>query len=210
MNIMMLLEMASSGFGDRVALGDRTTGLTYTQLFDRVGRAATTFATSGADHVVLAGESSPALPIALFGSSWVGRPFVPLNYRLDSATLVSLAERAAPSYAVCDLVQEALLAPIDGVQTIGRQTFLDQLDSHEPAAPEWGFDGEDTAILLFTSGTTGEPKAAVLRQKHLVSYILTSVEFMGAGEDEATLVSVPPYHVAGIAAMLSSIYAGRR
>ena len=71
-------------------------------------------------------------------------------------------------------------------------------------------DPDDLAVLLFTSGTTGSQKSAVLRHKHLVSYILGSVEFMGAGEDEATLVSVPPYHIAGVAAMLSSIYAGRR
>jgi len=71
-------------------------------------------------------------------------------------------------------------------------------------------DGEDIAVLLFTSGTTGAPKAAVLRHKHLVSYILGSVEFGAAGEEEATLVSVPPYHVAGMAAILSSVYAGRR
>nr|MCS5568802.1 fatty acid--CoA ligase family protein [Pseudomonadales bacterium] len=68
----------------------------------------------------------------------------------------------------------------------------------------------DTAVLLFTSGTTGAPKAAVLRQKHLVSYILGSVEFMGADEEEAALVCVPPYHIAGIAAVLSSVYSGRR
>ena len=71
-------------------------------------------------------------------------------------------------------------------------------------------DPEEIAILLFTSGTTGAPKAAVLRQSHLVSYILGSVEFMGAADNEASLVSVPPYHVAGIAAMCSSVYSGRR
>jgi len=63
---------------------------------------------------------------------------------------------------------------------------------------------------LFTSGTTGAPKAAVLRHRHLTSYILGSVEFMGAGEDEAALICVPPYHVAGLAAVLSNVYAGRR
>src|SRR5262245_33899977 len=71
-------------------------------------------------------------------------------------------------------------------------------------------DADEIAILLFTSGTTGPPKAAVLRHKHLVSYILGSVEFGSAAEDDAALVSVPPYHVAGMAAILSSVYAGRR
>ena len=40
------------------------------------------------------------------------------------------------------------------------------------------------------SGTTGAPKAAVLRHKHLVSYIFGSVEFMGAAEDEATVNAI--------------------
>lgn len=69
---------------------------------------------------------------------------------------------------------------------------------------------DDIAVLLFTSGTTGPPKAAVLRHDHLSAYVLGSVEFMGAEEDEATLVSVPPYHVAGVSAVLSSVYSGRR
>ena len=58
-------------------------------------------------------------------------------------------------------------------------------------------DPDEIAVLLFTSGTTGEPKAAVLRHRHLTSYIIGSVEFMGADEDDAQLVSVPPYHIAG-------------
>jgi acyl-CoA synthetase (AMP-forming)/AMP-acid ligase II len=69
---------------------------------------------------------------------------------------------------------------------------------------------DDVAVLLHTSGTTGEPKVAVLRHRHLSSYVLGSVEFMGAEADQASLVSVPPYHIAGIAAVLSSGFAGRR
>jgi fatty-acyl-CoA synthase len=65
-------------------------------------------------------------------------------------------------------------------------------------------------VLLFTSGTTGEPKAAVLRHRHLTSYVLSTVEFMGADPGHAALVSVPPYHVAGMATNLTSVYGGRR
>ncbi|MFM2077664.1 MAG: 2-succinylbenzoate--CoA ligase, partial [Actinomycetota bacterium] len=57
---------------------------------------------------------------------------------------------------------------------------------------------------------SGDPKVAVLRQRHLVSYVFGSVEFLGAGEDEATLVSVPPYHIAGMANLLSNLFTGRR
>src|SRR3546814_8182166 len=62
----------------------------------------------------------------------------------------------------------------------------------------------DIAVLLFTSGTTGEPKAAVLRHAKLTSYVMSTVEFLGADEEEAALVSVPYYHIAGISAILTS------
>jgi acyl-CoA synthetase (AMP-forming)/AMP-acid ligase II len=211
MNIMMLLEMASSGFGDRVALGRRDgSGLTYQQLFDRSGAAAAYFEGAGVDRVSLVDVSSAALPIALFGASWAGKPFVPLNYRLTAEELRHLAREVAPTVTVCEEQAQPKLFDVGGVQAILRDEFLGHVAESPVPAPAWNMDPDEIAILLYTSGTTGSPKAAVLRHKHLVSYIFGSVEFMGADEDEATLISVPPYHVAGMAAILSSVYAGRR
>jgi acyl-CoA synthetase (AMP-forming)/AMP-acid ligase II len=106
----------------------------------------------------------------------------------------------------------ATLADLSGTEVVARESFLSAARDagREPLAEEWGMDPEQIAILLFTSGTTGPPKAAVIRHKHLVSYILGSVEFMSADEADATLVSVPPYHIAGMAAIASSVYSGRR
>jgi acyl-CoA synthetase (AMP-forming)/AMP-acid ligase II len=211
MNLMMLLEMAASGFGERVALGSRDgSGLTYEQLFDRAGRSARAFSEAAIERVSLVDVSSEALPIALFGSAWAGKPFVPLNYRLTADELRRLATEVAPSITVCEAPVVPKLFGIDGVDALTRDDFFALIDRSEPASPEWEMDPDGIAVLLYTSGTTGLPKAAVLRHKHLVSYIFMSVEFMGAGEDEATLISVPPYHVAGMAAILSSVYAGRR
>ena len=65
-------------------------------------------------------------------------------------------------------------------------------------------------MLLFTSGTSAAPKAAVLRHDQLLAYVFNTLEFGSAGEDEAAIVSVPPFHIAGVAAVLSSTYIGRR
>ncbi|HLH28736.1 MAG TPA: fatty acid--CoA ligase family protein, partial [Acidimicrobiales bacterium] len=78
------------------------------------------------------------------------------------------------------------------------------------ADPTVPCDPEEPCVLLYTSGTTSAPKAAVLRHRHLMSYLLGTVEFGSAGEEEAALVTVPPYHVAGVANLLSNVYAGRR
>jgi acyl-CoA synthetase (AMP-forming)/AMP-acid ligase II len=91
---------------------------------------------------------------------------------------------------------------------ISRSDFLQADGPSLPAPGER--DPEDPAVLLFTSGTTGEPKAALLRHRHLTSYVLETVEFLGADSADAALVSVPPYHIAGIAAVLTSVWSGRR
>ncbi len=210
MNLMMLLEMAAEGFGDRVAVQSGSTKLTYQQLFAAAGVAALDLRASGAERMALLDVSSPAVPIALFASAWAGVPFVPLNYRLTPGELESLVSEIAPSYLVADSERVSQLERLPGTSAVPREAFLARVVPGGEPAPEWSMDPDEIAVLLYTSGTTGAPKAAVLRHKHLVSYILGSVDFGGAGEEEATLVSVPPYHVAGMANILSSVYSGRR
>lgn len=211
MNLMMLLEMASSAMADRTAIeceGDR---LTQADLFAGAGRVAARVRASDAEHVALLDVSSPAVPLSLFGGAWAGKPFVPLNYRLTGEELEALIERITPAFLVTDDERAEALRGREGLDVVSRSELLAiARGSEAPPDSDWGMEPEDIAILLFTSGTTGVPKAAVLRHRHMVSYILGSVEFMAAAEEDAALVSVPPYHVAGMAALMSSIYAGRR
>lgn len=213
MNIMMLLEMAASGFGDRVAFYDAQSQsrLTYQQLFDAAGVAAARVRASGANRFAMLDVSSLAVPVGLFASGWAGVPYVPINYRLTANEIDALMQRIEPSYLVTEPERTATYSGRNGtVEVRARADFLQLARADGDKAPEWSMDAEDIAVLLFTSGTTGVPKAAVLRHKHMVSYILGSVEFGGAEETDAALVCVPPYHVAGIAAVLSSVYSGRR
>ena len=212
MNTMMLLEMAASGFGDRVAFTNPETNssITYQELFEAAGAAANVMRQSGASRFAMLDVSNIAIPVGLFASGWAGIPYVPLNYRLTDPEIEALLGRIKPAYLVTDSDRVAQFEAEEQVHTQARPEFIDMARAAGDAADAWSMDPDDTAVLLFTSGTTGAPKAAVLRHKHLVSYILSSVEFMSADESDATLVCVPPYHVAGIAAVLSSVYSGRR
>ncbi len=209
---MMLLEMAASGYADRAAFIDAEAGtsITYRELFDAAGGAAKAVQLSGASRFAMLDVSSLATPIGLFASGWAGVPYVPLNYRLTDAEIAGLLGRIKPVHLVTEPHRMPVFESATEVIAQARNDFLESARSSGDVADPWSMDPEETAVLLFTSGTTGAPKAAVLRHKHLVSYILGSVEFMSAEEDDAALVCVPPYHVAGIAAMLSSVYAGRR
>jgi acyl-CoA synthetase (AMP-forming)/AMP-acid ligase II len=209
MNLMMLLEMAAAANGDRVAVQCDGEVLRYEELFAASGAAALELQSSGAAHLALLDVSSLAAPVALFAAARAGLPYVPLNYRLTGDELDALLERIAPAKLVTDVERAASFSARAGTSVAVRDDFLARARAASEA-PAWPDDGDGIAVLLFTSGTTGAPKAAVLRHRHLVSYVLGSVEFASAEEDEAALVSVPPYHVAGVAAILSSVYAGRR
>ena len=160
--------------------------------------------------VVFLGLNGPTLPIALFASAMIGKPFAPLNYRLADGDLCKLVARTAPSVAIVDDDMLRRVQHVEGVVFVARSTFEAACRDAVRQAAELPFCDPDIAVLLFTSGTTGEPKAAVLRHRHLASYVISTVEFMGSEETEAALVSVPPYHIAGISAVLTGIYGGRR
>lgn len=210
MHTPLLLEMVAGAAPDRVAVGRQSDGLTFPELHRRAGRAAAWLSGHGADHVAFVGLNSPSIPSLLFASGMAGTPFVPLNYRLPDADLAKLLARIAPAVVVIDDDMLARIPPIRGITRLPRSEF-------EGACVDAAYDAKngvsieaDVAVLLFTSGTTGEPKAAVLKHHNLTSYVTSSVAFLSSEETEAALVSVPPYHVAGIAAVLTAVYSGRR
>jgi acyl-CoA synthetase (AMP-forming)/AMP-acid ligase II len=208
-NIAMLLEMAADGMGDRVAVGPHEGGLTFADLLDRSRSTAALVEAARVDRVGLVDVNSDAVPVLLFASAIAGVPFVPLNYRLADERLRSIGERIAPALVVADAQAMHRLAGVGGLKTTTCAELAERA-ARTTGEPGAGTDPDDVAIWLFTSGTTGEPKAALLRHRHLASYVLSTVEFMAAGADEATLVSVPPYHIAGMATIISNVYAGRR
>ena len=205
----MLLEMAADGMGDRVAVGPAGSGTTYAGLLDDARRLASLLRSSGAERLVLVDVNSDIVPTLLFGAGLAGIPFVPINYRLADDQLAALLARSAPALAVVEAAVPGRTGTVDGIEYVGAGELRARLAATEPAEGDF-VDPDGIAVLLFTSGTTGDPKAAVLRHRHLTSYVLSTVEFMGADPDHAGLVSVPPYHVAGMATILTALYGGRR
>ncbi len=194
--------MVESGCAERRLLGRGDEALTGVDLA-RLARAGG--ATVGErSAVVYVGENHPVLPVALFAAAVAGVPYVPVNYRLDDAQLTELVGRYPDALVLADRASADRLR--------GAVVFDDWLaglpDEHEPLDPQ--FDDDAVAVVLFTSGTTSAPKSALLRHRHLMAYLLGTVEFASAAEDDAVLIAVPPYHVAGVANLLSNLFAGRR
>jgi fatty-acyl-CoA synthase len=210
MHTALLLDMMADAAPDRLALGRRADGLTFAETRRRAHHGAAFLEQLGGTNVAFLGLNGPTLPVALFASGMLARPFAPLNYRLPDADLNRLLARTAPSVAIVDDDMAHRLRPADGVTVVTRTAFEAACRMHGDSDAEFLDVDHDIAVLLFTSGTTGEPKAAILRHANLTSYVISTVEFMGSEEGEAALVSVPPYHIAGVSAILTGCYCGRR
>jgi len=207
----MILEMAADGLGDRSAVGPRGRAMTFAELGHRARRAGSLLAELPGDRVVLLDENSPAVPIGLFGAAIAGKPYVPVSYRLADDRLRAIVARVAPAIVIVGAGAAQRVSGIDGLCILQRHELLERVDDQSMVERDgWGCDPDAPAVLLFTSGTTGEPKAAVLRHRNLAAYVVSTVEFGAAGKEECAIVSVPPYHVAAIASVLSNTYSGRR
>ena len=210
MNFAMFIEMAADVCGDRVAFTDALTGesISYRGLYKATRAKAQLLRESGAEYCALFDIANLSVPVALFASGWAGIPYVPINYRLTSDEVDALLDRVTPAFVVTDSQHKGEWADKSGMIVHDRESFR-ETHAESEVIEHWSSDPDKTGVLLFTSGTTGAPKAAIMRQKHLVSYVLMT-DFASSEEDEAALVTVPPYHIAGIAAILTSVYACRR
>jgi acyl-CoA synthetase (AMP-forming)/AMP-acid ligase II len=196
----MVLEMAAAA-GDRPAVVAEGGSLSAATLLELAQAAAGRFADYPA--VLYLGTNHLAYPVALFGAALAGVPLVPLNYRLGEQQLAGLRARHPGALVLHSGDLDGLLDPASS-GPVGTVVPADGLE-------DTPVNGDDlVAVLLYTSGTTAAPKAALLRHRHLLAYVWNTVEFGSAAEDDAALVAVPPYHVAGLANLLTNLYAGRR
>jgi len=195
----MILEMAASA-EDRSAVTADGVSLTAAELLELSRGAARRW--RGHSAVLYLGANRLAFPVALFGAAIAGVPFIPLNYRLSEQQTAAIIERHPGALVLRPDDLDALLTPEPAAE----------VEPEEPEGTEEQAEREDdpVAVVLYTSGTTAEPKAATLRHRHLLAYVLNTQEFMSADAEDASLVAVPPYHVAGLMNVLTNFYSGRR
>ncbi|ULE31664.1 class I adenylate-forming enzyme family protein [Mycobacterium sp. IDR2000157661] len=207
MSISLLLDMALSSHPDRTAVVSGDMRLTTSELNALADGGAGVIAASGASHVAYVGLGGAMLPVLLFSSARAAVPVTPLNYRLSSDGLRELIDRLPQPLVIadahyCDVVEGT------GKLVMSSDDFIAAARTAGPVA-EFA-DPDDIGVVLFTSGTTSRPKAVELTHNNLTSYITGTVEFDAAEPDDAALICVPPYHIAGVSAALSNLYAGRK
>jgi acyl-CoA synthetase (AMP-forming)/AMP-acid ligase II len=161
---------------------------TFAELHDRVERVARTLQqlASPGDRIAMVGENCQAWIDCYYGVPRAGMVLTPINHRLtagEQADLLALAEPAAV---------------IGGPHaTIN----LDEWDDVLKDAPEPSNDGPtadtDPAWLLFTSGTTGQPKGALLTHRSILAAVRATAWGRPVADDDVFATAFPLCHVAG-------------
>ena len=201
-----------------VAVRFEGSGRSYAELDDRVTRLAAALADRGVqpgDRVaVLALNSIEVLETFLAGVR-LGAIVVPVNFRLvaDEVAYV-LADSGAVALVVDAALSEVAAkarheAPaVTTVLTIGGD-YDDVLAAAATDLPAVVVDEEQPAFIMYTSGTTGRPKGAVLTHRNLLMHVFSQVTHLGfAPDDMVASPGAPMFHIAGLAGMLPMLLRG--
>jgi acyl-CoA synthetase (AMP-forming)/AMP-acid ligase II len=209
MHLTMLLDMAAEGFAERTIVGTADAPVTAAELRQRALRGARLLRDREATALGYVAPNGPAFPVALFAAAYAGVPLVPLNYRLGEEQLGHLLARH-PGALVIAQEQVSGLVGRAGLEQLSPADWLAVTAGGQPAFGPADKTADGPAVIIYTSGTTSAPKGVLLRHRHLVSYVLGTVEFTAASEDDVALICVPPYHIAAVANVISNLFAGRR
>jgi malonyl-CoA/methylmalonyl-CoA synthetase len=189
---------------------------TYADAMDESARYARCLSDLGlhaGDRVTVQVEKSPESIWLYLGCLRGGFIFHPLNidYQLDE--LVYFVSNAEPSVVICDPSREALFRELTTdkhceVITLDADGQGQLRDAAQETAPNFNTrssGAEDTAVLLYSSGTTGVPKGAMLTHGNLAANTRTLVETWGFSTDDCLLHALPVYHAHGLFVALGCV-----
>ncbi|MFC6093032.1 long-chain-fatty-acid--CoA ligase [Saccharothrix lopnurensis] len=200
------------GTPDRVAVVHEDREWTYRQLHDRVLRLAHALRRLGVrrgHRVAYLGPNHPAFLETFFAAGALGAVFVPLNARLappeavhvltdsGSTVLVHAPEQADLVDAVRDEVRDLCVVALAGPAP-GGFGYDDLLGGGPPEPLDEAVLLDDPCLIMYTSGTTGRPKGAVLTHGNITWNTVNVLIDMDLASDEVTLVVAPLFHAAGL------------
>ena len=164
------------------------------------------------DRVALFMDNSAEFVIVVYACAWLGAVAVPISSRARAAEIEYSLNDAEAIALVCSRnLAEFVPAPVAlrslqhrfvvGGTREGFELFSDLMQAQPLVQPHESAE-DDLAVLLYTSGTTGKPKGAMLSHLNIVHSVMHFVQAMGLGPDDRSVVAVPLSHVTGLVAEL--------
>jgi long-chain acyl-CoA synthetase len=185
--------------------------LTYRELWERCARFAA-FAAARAGRggrVALLLPNVPELAVAYFGAIAAGAVAVPVNYRLSPPEVGYVLEDSGAAVLVTTAAQHEKIAALPAARGVsafvvvdgapaGATTFEAALAAAPPLPEPAPVSQGDVACLLYTSGTTGFPKGAMISHANCLFNAGSCERTLGYREDDVALVTLPLFHVTAL------------
>ncbi|EME15330.1 long-chain-fatty-acid--CoA ligase [Rhodococcus triatomae] len=211
---------------EKPALRFRGVTTTWRELDDRSRRLSTVLENGGVgagDRVIILLTNRPEFLEAMVAINRLGAIAVPVNFRLAASEVAFLVENSGS----CAVVVEEALAPLvaglrgdgllptclvvgDDAVSAGPAAHLYEtaLAGAEPRMGSGPSDLSSCAMIMYTSGTTGLPKGAMLSYQNLLAQTMTIVRAFRLADDEVAALTAPLFHIAGTGAMLPNVILG--
>lgn len=231
MHVADLLTNRARLTPDREALLEWESGrrYSYAELNERACRAANLlrdeFGVQAGDRVSILAHNSVVYVDLLYGLAKIGAILAPLNWRLVPAELIYIVQDCQPRVVlvgaefagtwaeVAAQAQVEHVLTVEGAEIPGARAYeagLAAASPEEPPRPD-ALDAETPLCILYTSGTTGRPKGAVIPHRQVLWNCINTVISWGLSEDDVSPVFTPMFHAGGLFIFLAPLfYAGGR
>ena len=200
MNLSRIIERWAQHAPGKVALHFHADDLTYAELWSRIERATRGLAGIGiarGDRIAFLGYNHPEMLVLLFAASRLGALLVPLNWRLTLHEHSIILADCAPRVLFFEAEFQQHVAALPAAELpIESRICLGEL-LPESAPTQTGTDA-DEVLIVYTSGTTGTPKGAVLTQSALLWNGFNSMHAHDLGQSDHVLSPLPMFHVGGL------------
>ncbi|MGC9961125.1 MAG: long-chain fatty acid--CoA ligase [Acidimicrobiales bacterium] len=189
---------------------------TYATMLRRIDEMAAALRHGGVRHgdrVAYLGLNHPAFFETMFAAARLGAIFVPLNFRLTSPELSFIVNDAGAHTIVADDLHRKLVDAVrhelpclrylsSGAADEGWTTMSEAVRlaarAGAGAVPAEAVDCDEVALIMYTSGTTGRPKGAMLTHANLWWNNVTALLLTDMLESDVSLVVAPLFHIGGL------------
>ena len=195
MNLSRFIERWAQHAPGRTALHFQGDDLSYAHLWARTERATRGLAGLGVtkgDRIAFLGYNHPDMLVLLFAAARLGALLVPLNWRLTAHEHRLILADCDPKALFFESEFESHAAELPSAIRLRLDTALPESE------PRVAGGDQDEVLIVYTSGTTGAPKGAVLTQSALLWNGFNSIHAHDLRQEDRILSSLPMFHVGGL------------
>jgi acyl-CoA synthetase (AMP-forming)/AMP-acid ligase II len=199
---------------EKVAVIQGKRRVSYKDLLERVGAFAGVLRNAGlarGERVAIVLENTPEYIVAYFGALMAGGVAVPLGQQITERRLATILNDCRPAVLVAPERLAESFAGIPEVRDVKHMVPAERMcEGNGPVGNPTcaGLSGDDLALLLYTSGTTGEPKGVMLTHRNLAANAESIVEYLRLSDSDTVMVVLPFHYSYGNSLLTTHVTAG--